>query len=79
MFSIFINDLHDVTCQTTLSNYADDTHAHVSFAGNHREELERVLNACLARIDKLDLDHESNEKKSPKVYQAMVIARKNKR
>ena len=48
LFNIFMNDLHEVPKNTTLSTYADDTQ--IFYAGNNEVELEQAISTDLKRL-----------------------------
>lgn len=49
LFNIFMNDLHQVTENITLSTYADDKQ--IFYAGNDTVEVEQAINSDILRID----------------------------
>ena len=69
LFNIFMNDLHEVPKNTTLSTYADDTQ--IFYAGNKEVELEQAISTDLKRVD--EWFDKNKMQRNPSKYTAIVF------
>ena len=69
LFNIFMNDLHEVPKNTTLSTYADDTQ--IFYAGKNEVELEQAISTDLKRVD--EWFDKNKMQRNPSKYTAIVF------
>ena len=69
LFNIFMNDLHLVTENTTLSTNAGDTQ--IFYAGNDTVEVEQAINSDLRRVD--NWFDKNGKKRSPSKYKVIFF------
>lgn len=69
LFNIFMNDLHLVTENSTLSTNAGDTQ--IFYAGNDTVEVEQAINSDLRRVD--NWFDKNGKKRSPSKYKVIFF------
>ena len=70
LFNIFMNDLHEVPKNTTLSTYADDTQ--ILYVGKKEVELEQAISTDLKRVD--EWFDKNKMPRNPSKYTAILLA-----